>query len=411
MRLRWRLAALTLAMAGALLVFHLLHRQLVSVLPGAGVTPEVIEALERSQADLKRLAQADPGRRAEYHGRFDRQQVLVNRLRIVDQNRDAIAERQQTLVLAAAGCALLVLGAVFAIGSRRDARRLARVGTALAELADGSTDVRIADRGRDHIGTIARMIERTSDLVARDRRRLASLRHLEAWQEAARRQAHELRTPLTVARLELGRLEDRLSGEDLPDEAVRSLAEIGTEVQRLEGLVHRFASFARLSVPERRVQDASELLREFVTTFAEAWPGLTLVACPAQATLYASFDRAMIRQVLVNLCENSARALGGRSGTVRLTARLLESSGSARDADADWLAIDAADDGPGIAAAVKNRMFEPYVTTARHGEGMGLGLALSRKILLDHGGDLELVDSPVGATFRLLLPLEPVCPV
>ena len=110
----------------------------------------------------------------------------------------------------------------------------------------------------------------------------------------------------------------------------------------------------------------------------------------------------MIRQVLVNLCDNSARAVAGRRGTVVLTLHPPERS--------PWLAIEVADDGPGIAPEVRDRLFEPYVTTAAPGQGMGLGLALCRKILLDHGGDLELLDSAKGATFRLLLPLEAPCP-
>jgi C4-dicarboxylate-specific signal transduction histidine kinase len=71
------------------------------------------------------------------------------------------------------------------------------------------------------------------------------------------------------------------------------------------------------------------------------------------------------------------------------------------------VALEVADDGPGIPAAVLPRLFEPYATTRRVGEGMGLGLAISRKILLDHGGDLELArTSAAGSVFRLLLPSD-----
>jgi len=67
-----------------------------------------------------------------------------------------------------------------------------------------------------------------------------------------------------------------------------------------------------------------------------------------------------------------------------------------------------ADDGPGIPEEVRPRVFEPYVTTRQPGEGMGLGLAIAKKILLDHGGDLEvLASSAAGVTFRLSLPLVP----
>jgi signal transduction histidine kinase len=68
-----------------------------------------------------------------------------------------------------------------------------------------------------------------------------------------------------------------------------------------------------------------------------------------------------------------------------------------------------ADDGPGIAPGLASRLFDPYVTTAMPGQGMGLGLAISRKILLDHGGDLTLLERPDGATFRLVVPKEGPC--
>jgi two-component system nitrogen regulation sensor histidine kinase NtrY len=402
MSLRWRLSALTMATLGALLVFQLLHRQLVGVLPGAGIVPEVVSALERSQADLKHLGQAEPTRLAEYHQRFDALQSLANRLRIVDHNREAIASRQQSLVFTAAALAFVGLGAFLALGARRDARRLERIGAAIERLASGSSDIQLRERGGDHIGVIARMIERASEVVARDRRRLASLQQLAAWQEASRRQAHELRTPLTVARLELDRIEESLAAAPEAGDVARSVGEVRTEIQRLDELVQRFATFARLPPPERKRDDAGKLVREFATTFAEAWPNLRLVAPPSAAGGIACFDRAMIRQVLVNLCENAAHALAGRSGTVTLTVRPRAAGRP--------LAIEVADDGPGIAPEVRGRVFEPYVTTAAPGRGMGLGLAISRKILLDHGGDLELAASAAGAAFRLTLPSEDPCP-
>jgi signal transduction histidine kinase len=322
-------------------------------------------------------------------------------MRIVDHNREEIAARQRTLVLAAGAAALLAFGAALLVGARRDARRLTRVGDALEELASGALDIRVADRGRDHIGAVARMIERASEAVGRDRQRLASLRHLEAWQEGARRQAHELRTPLTVVRLELDRLEEAGVAVGPSPALERSLAEVRAEVRRLEERVQRFATFARLPVPCREVQDLRELLGDFACTFADAWPGLGLATRLPEAACPAAVDRGMIREVLVNLCENSHRALAGAPGTVTFDVHRAEGS--------NWVHVDVADDGPGVARDVRGRVFEPYVTTAAPGQGMGLGLSICRKILLDHGGDLELLESAPGATFRLLLPAEGPC--
>jgi two-component system nitrogen regulation sensor histidine kinase NtrY len=402
MSLRSQLVTLVLATLGAFLTFYLLQRQLVGVLPGSGVAGEVVAALERSQADLKTLARFDPARRDEYHARFEAHQALANRLRIVDHNREEIARRQQALLLGAGAIALLAFGGALLVGARRDARRLLRVREALGDLAAGRRDIRLSDPHRDHIGQVARMIESASDAVARDRQRLATLRHLALWQEAARLQAHELRTPLTVARLAVGRAEEQLGAGAAPGDVARSLAELRTEIQRLDSSVQRFAGFARLPAPELRPHDLGELIEDFLAAFAAAWPGMTLergghrVPCPAR------IDRPMIRQVLVNLCDNSARALAGRSGTVTLSVR--------PPGESAWCSLDVADDGPGVPEALRDRLFEPYVTTAAPGEGMGLGLAISRKILLDHGGDLELAPSARGAAFRLLLPAEGTCP-
>jgi signal transduction histidine kinase len=67
--------------------------------------------------------------------------------------------------------------------------------------------------------------------------------------------------------------------------------------------------------------------------------------------------------------------------------------------------VDVTDNGPGVPREVRPRLFEPYATNRSVGEGMGLGLAISRKIMLDHGGDLELVQTAgAGTTFRLVLP-------
>jgi len=180
---------------------------------------------------------------------------------------------------------------------------------------------------------------------------------------------------------------------------------------------------------------------EFAATFGNAWPNLVLVAAaapavpgpgpplPAAAPPAAhrgpprlSFDRDLLRQVLVNLCDNSSQALAAANdgaaarGTVTFTLALDGRPGrggaavrqaSASSPVAALVALEVADDGPGIPAAVLPRLFEPYATTRRVGEGMGLGLAISRKILLDHGGDLELArTSAAGSVFRLLLPSD-----
>jgi len=380
-------------------VLWLFDRQISGTWFRLGLQPEITSTLEQSLADQKALARLDPERRAEYHARFETRQTLLNHLRILEHNRKEISRRWEMILLAAVAAVLAAAGGAHLIRQGRLDSRIERLRVALVALSAGQEDLTIGDRGRDALGRIAGMIEETSRAMARDRKRLAYLKNLSVWQETARRHAHEMRTPLTAARLELARLERLLDGEGL-QEARQAAGSVGEELERLGRFTQQFTSFARLPQPRPAVHDLGTVVEEFVGTFASAWPNLTLRFDPAGRPLLASLDRDMLRQVLVNLCDNSSlavRAQGEGRGTVTLRPGMAGRT----------VCLDVADDGPGVPLEIRPRIFEPYVTTRQVGEGMGLGLAISRKILLDHGGDLELLaSSGAGTTFRLTFPRQ-----
>ena len=175
-------------------------------------------------------------------------------------------------------------------------------------------------------------------------------------------------------------------------EVQRAVESVYEEFDRLVRFTKEFSSFAALGQPVLRAEDAGQMLNDFCAMFANAWPNLTLRAASG-AGLMVEADRDLLRQVLVNLVTNSAYAIEGH-GTVTFTAARA----------GERVFIDVSDSGSGIPPSIQPRVFEPYVTTRKIGAGMGLGLAISRKILLDHGGDLTLLaSSRAGTTFRLTL--------
>ncbi len=404
MSFKTSLAAVGLLLISAGLVFYFFERRLSGPLFALGVHPEIVGRLEASLDDQRRLALTDPANEPLYRQRFDATRTLVQRLQVLEHGRGDVERRYRQILLALFGFAATLVGGGVVLRQSRYQGRLSRLRSALAELAGGRTDVEIGDRRRDTIGRIASMIERTSRIMACDRRRLAALDNLSAWQESARRHAHEMRTPLTGARLELSRLDSLLAGERLADpgavrDATRSVLQ---ELERLGRFTQELASFARLPRPDLEVRDLAALVGDFVATYQAAWPNLELhFPAPDRdggSGFEAVLDRDMVRQVLVNLCDNSSLALGDAQGRVELTLA----------ASPEGVVLEVADDGPGIDAAVRPRLFEPYTTTRRIGQGMGLGLAISKKILLDLGGDLELAgSSPAGATFRLIFRRRP----
>ncbi|HQP39597.1 MAG TPA: ATP-binding protein, partial [Polyangiaceae bacterium] len=111
------------------------------------------------------------------------------------------------------------------------------------------------------------------------------------------------------------------------------------------------------------------------------------------------FDRHMLRRVMANLVRNAAQAIRdqeGREGPGHVQVSL-------RTWEKDWVSLEVEDDGPGIPANIRESLFDPYVTTKQ--DGTGLGLAIVKKIVVEHGGTIEVSDTPLGgARFSIRLP-------
>jgi signal transduction histidine kinase len=370
----------------------ILERQLPADWPWLAADPELVSALERSLEDQRRLAREHPQEAAELRARFDETSRLLSRLRILELSRPALAARYRAFLWLLIAILLVGAGLLWQASRRRQEARLARLGDALERLSRGESDLRVEELGRDTLGRVARIIERVSRTAAADRRRVEQLEHLGAWQEGARRVAHEVRTPLTAALLDLSRLEDRCAN----DPAARDdVARLRGEMRAIQDYVERLASFARLPEPVLAEGDLAAFVRRFVDAFARAFPPATLDAAGAAEPLAACFDADLLRQAVANLCRNAAEAAAGREITVRFC---CGADGRGRPV------LEVCDDGPGVPVELRAKLFQPYVSAGPGRRGLGLGLAISRKILLDMGGELSLVDDRrPGARFRLVL--------
>jgi len=158
-------------------------------------------------------------------------------------------------------------------------------------------------------------------------------------------------------------------------------------------------SFSKGVVPRPVSLDLSEFVPKVANLAREtaADRGVRLDVVPAEERVRVKVDPSLVHVVVANLVGNALDfALLGRDGPPRVIVGIDAGGGQAR--------VHVIDNGPGVAGAVRARIFEPFVTGRPN--GVGIGLALSRKIARAHGGDLTLEDTVAGASFRLTLPLE-----
>jgi len=243
--------------------------------------------------------------------------------------------------------------------------------------------------------------------IRRLRDLLAAAGRLAEFGRFAAQQIHELRQPLFAIKglAQLLLEKDRVELDEVLDFA-RHIVE---QSERLTGLV---ANLRQLSVPAQvagkaRTEVGAVLVR--VTTLLEfrlRKTGVTLRTQIAPDLPHLAVAPHALEQILINLLANALDAVSGTPGPiVQLRARVVAENPR-------FAAIEVADNGPGIAKAIRARLFETFFSTKGEEQGTGLGLAVSREIARGAGGDLALLEDPGSwnepavTVFRLTLPVS-----
>lgn len=228
-------------------------------------------------------------------------------------------------------------------------------------------------------------LNRIRDLLVRQTR-LAAIGQLSAGI------AHDLRNPLGVIRNATYLLRRRLAKGDAKTGELLKM--IDDEVKSADAIITNLMEMTRGRDPERSDVDLGALASAITARIdASGRVSWRIEAAPSPFMLWC--DPSQFRQVLDNLCRNSVEAMKGR-GQVQIAAW--------RSDESDF--IEVRDSGPGVAPEVRERLFEPLITSKK--TGTGLGLLICRQIVERHGGaiGLEQRDGP-GAVFRIALPRRP----
>jgi signal transduction histidine kinase len=315
------------------------------------------------------------------------------------------------------GALFVVLGALLAwVISRRITAPLADLTAAAEAVAGGDLSRRVRSVRSDEVGRLADAFnvmadqvqagysrldtgikERTAELEAtvvklhETQEQLVRREKLAMLGQLASGVGHELRNPLGVMTNAVYYLE--MIQADAPTDVQEYLGILRAQIGLAEKIVGDLLDFSRIRPPRRDVVAAADVVAAQQARLSVP-PGVTLQVDVPASLPRVSIDAVQVGQILFNLLVNAIQALEGRGGTIRV----------GHSVDESYVRLHVEDDGPGVPADLRAKIFEPLFTTKAR--GIGLGLAVSRSLAEANEGALILEDGEGGARFTLSLPRD-----
>lgn len=314
---------------------------------------------------------------------FSRQQTLT------DELNKLLAAALNIYVLLVI---ISILAAIFV--SNQIARPLTFIKEKIKQVQLGKKNEMIAYHHNDEIGVLIHEYNRMIEEIEKSALLLANNEREMAWREMARQIAHEIKNPLTPMKLRLQYLKRAWDeNEDDFDERFERFTQTMVEqIDSLSAIATSFSDFARLKEPQNEIVNLSDKIKSVLELYQDS--DNLIFNLNIQESIYAYLDPEQFGRVILNLIKNAIQAIGNKKdGQISL---VLEKTD-------DTINITITDNGKGISNDVREKIFKPNFTTKS--SGMGLGLAISKRIIENSGGEISFSTiQDVGTIFYIKLP-------
>jgi signal transduction histidine kinase len=241
-----------------------------------------------------------------------------------------------------------------------------------------------------------RELEEAGNYIREQARKMAEREKMSALGEMVAVVAHELRNPL-VSIGGFARIMDRKAG---PNDPIRPYVKIIIEeVSRLERIIANMLDYTNPSPPSLKPSDLNEIVKKAITvmSYKAHEKGIVLSYHVDPSIPVIPIDPDQIYQVIINLVENAINVLEPTGGAIEVRTYFR----------GEKAILEVEDTGPGIPEEMLPRIFEPFFTTRAH--GTGLGLHVTRRIIKDHGGEIEIrSELGKGTVFSIQIPIPPI---
>lgn len=303
----------------------------------------------------------------------------------------------ERVLLVAILLSIVVLVICALLASRAITAPVKELLNATRRIAFGDLGVKVQAGGGPELAELGTAFNQMANELAVGREQLAHAERDQAWAEMARQVAHEIKNPLQPMRMTAQLLQRARSDQDpradqVADRLARTVLE---QTAALDRIASDFRSFAGISPAQKSLVHAdawlSELREQTARLFEDRALDFEFRGDAGEERI--AIDQGLMARVFVNLVQNAIEAAND-SVQVRMKSAVV----------GDTVIVTVTDDGPGVSAEVRDKLFDPYFTTKS--SGTGLGLAICRRLVEAHGGAIRLVSTRAGETeFAIELPI------
>ena len=312
--------------------------------------------------------------------------------RSFENAREQLAVLRRNIVLLGLFAVLAGLGLTYLL-ARRIVQPVEKLDRAATEVARQNYAYRVPVDSQDELGRLAETFNDMCASIQNARQELIRQERISTIGRLSSSIVHDLRNPLAAI---YGGAEIMVDSEIAPPQLKRLAGNIYRASRRIQELLQDLVNVGRGKTEGAemcRLTEVAAAARDSLAPAAEAQSVRVTIEIPNSIEL--PLERARVERVFVNLIDNAIEAMPV-GGAVQISASM----------SADGVTIEVADTGPGISPEIRDHLFQPFVSSGKK-NGLGLGLALSRQTILDHGGDMWVESAPGrGARFFFRLPVS-----
>ena len=307
------------------------------------------------------------------------------------------------LLLSIGGGAVLVYCSSYLV-SRRITRPIAQLQEGVSEIGAGNLTYQLAVESKGEVGELANGFNKMALALKQSLEEHKAAERVAVWRDVARQLAHEVKNPLFPIRLSVENLQAAKEQPEIFEKIFNECTEtIIEEVDRIRRLIDEFHQYARLPAPDRHPVNLNDIVHAVLKLYMELSQAQNIkVEKQLSPMPTLSLDREQMERAVGNLVKNAIEAMpdGGVLTLRTYSTPLAEENVDGQPKKSRDISLEVKDIGHGMSKETQRNLFAPDYTTKSY--GTGLGMAIVRRIITVHGGEIAVEsEENVGTTIRI----------